>query len=154
MDTGLVAMLSIVLTGAVGGVGGVWFYMRHSTEARITAAQSSATLLVTAEQENSKRLIAEMQAHMDNRIKQVQKHAEDRITDLQDAFNRERVQMVERHGYEVSTLRSELSEARIEIRQLNDIMGKSADALTQNAASQDALVTLMHTLVPKAAASN
>lgn len=128
MDGGLIGLLGAAIPLAGAGVAGVWFWMRHTTQQQITAASTYADGLV-----------AEAKAHFDSRI-----------ADLKDTHKRELDRMQDRHDYEVQTLRTDLAESRQEVRQLNQIVVKAAASLEKNAASQDALVNLMHAVIPKA----
>lgn len=133
MDTSVVVGLVIAALPTAGAAaGGVWLYMRHTTQAQVTAAATNA----------------------DGRIAEMAKHTDARVSDLQAAWDRERTMLIQRHTYEVETLRGELAEARSEVRQLNATVAKAANSLEKNAASQDALVTLMHHIIPKAAATD
>ena len=138
MDTtSLITLLIAALPFVGAGAGGVWLHMRQTQQQAIASANT-----------NAEGRIEEMRTHTTARIRQVEKNAEDRIADLQSSCERERALLEARHTYEVTTLRTELSEARQELRQFNDIMSRATMSLETNASSMDSMVNLMHALLP------
>lgn len=143
MDAGIATLLGSALTLGAGGIGGVWLYMRHTTQQQITAATTHADAR-----------IADAKANYEARLTSEIASYGTRLDDLKTAWDRERQQLLSQHQYEIQTLRTELAEARQEVRELNTIVANAAASLEKNAASQDAVVTLMHAVIPQIVEKN